>query len=300
MEDKARYQAEKDMFKGSWKVKRRKDPNAPKRPMSAYLAFSNSRRAIATKENPVATNSEISKILSKMWKEAPQEVKQKYIDEEAELREEYKVAMTKWKKEAKERKRTTRKAVAAEAKKTKDSDDEITIKNSTYHEEATPMSHAAHLPLPGTVGDNASSSYSRLLAAAGLDVGSNRMRERELAYHLRAKFSENNRGGLGGSSSISPLPGLASAYRSPLTALLGGSGRATSGSQAQQLLSRLSAGTNTSISNGGNIDERLYGNLGNGLLTNNYQRVGELDIMSLLGLSNSSAQANNYNLPGFL
>jgi hypothetical protein len=47
--DKARYEVEKAMYKGPWKIpankRTPKDPAAPKRPMSAFLAFSNKRRA---------------------------------------------------------------------------------------------------------------------------------------------------------------------------------------------------------------------------------------------------------------
>ena len=71
--DKARYEAEKAQYKGPWKVpssKRKvKDPSAPKRPMSAFLAYSNSRRAGLKKQNPKATNADLSRMLSQSWKE---------------------------------------------------------------------------------------------------------------------------------------------------------------------------------------------------------------------------------------
>ena len=60
--DKARYEVEKAMYKGPWKVpaNRRtpKDPTAPKRPMSAFLAFSNKRRAALKRQHPDATNAD--------------------------------------------------------------------------------------------------------------------------------------------------------------------------------------------------------------------------------------------------
>ena len=71
--DKARYEAEKAMYKGPWKIpsskRKAKDPLAPKRPMSAFLAYSNSRRAGLKRENPKATNADLSKMLSASWKE---------------------------------------------------------------------------------------------------------------------------------------------------------------------------------------------------------------------------------------
>lgn len=100
--DKQRFELEKAMYRGPWKVeatagrKAPKDPNAPKKPVSAFLAFSNSKRGWVTGRNPGATNAQVSKILSTMWKAAPPEVKQTYIDREAKLREKYKRDIAKW------------------------------------------------------------------------------------------------------------------------------------------------------------------------------------------------------------
>lgn len=111
--DKARYEVEKAMYKGPWKVpankRTPKDPSAPKRPMSAFLAFSNKRRAALKRQHPDATNADLSKMLSKTWKEAPDELRRKYMDEEAELRETYKVEMAKWRKKVAEEKKAERK-----------------------------------------------------------------------------------------------------------------------------------------------------------------------------------------------
>lgn len=117
--DKARYEVEKAMYKGPWKVpankRTPKDPTAPKRPMSAFLAFSNKRRAGLKREHPDATNADLSKMLSKTWREAPDELRKKYMEEEAELRAHYKVEMAKWRKKVadeKKHERTEREAIA--------------------------------------------------------------------------------------------------------------------------------------------------------------------------------------------
>ena len=111
--DKARYEVEKAMYKGPWKVpankRTPKDPSAPKRPMSAFLAFSNKRRAALKRQHPDATNADLSKMLSKTWKEAEPSLRQKYMDEEAELRQQYKVEMAKWRKKVAEEKKAERK-----------------------------------------------------------------------------------------------------------------------------------------------------------------------------------------------
>lgn len=99
-EDKERYEKEKASYTappGASKKKMR-DPAAPRRPMSAFLAFANSRRAQVKAEKPAFSNGEISKVLSTMWKEASVEVKQKYRDDEAAHWVTYKAKMAEYRK----------------------------------------------------------------------------------------------------------------------------------------------------------------------------------------------------------
>jgi len=82
--DRARYEEEKAAYKGPWKIpahskKAQKYPTAPKRPMSAFLAYSNSRRAGLKKLNPKATNADLSKMLSKAWKELDPSERATYV-----------------------------------------------------------------------------------------------------------------------------------------------------------------------------------------------------------------------------
>lgn len=110
--DKLRYNQEKANYKdykGSFPTqKRRRDPDAPKRPMSAYLAFANALRAEVKAQNPECSNGEISKILSKKWKEASDDQKKRHRDEEAEKWVKYKEQMAIWKKKNDGRKRAAR------------------------------------------------------------------------------------------------------------------------------------------------------------------------------------------------
>ena len=103
--DKERYEVEKTMYTGPWKIPARKrsqkDPAAPKRPMSSFLSFSNTKRAEVKKQNPGMTNTDASKLLAKMWKEAPKEEKQSHIEREAKLREQYKKDMAQFREKAK-------------------------------------------------------------------------------------------------------------------------------------------------------------------------------------------------------
>lgn len=89
--DRVRYNAEMKNYRNT--IKEATGSEVPKRPMSAYLAFSNKRRAGLKRLNPSATNAELSKLLSKAWKEAAPELKSEYIQEEAKLRAEYNAEM---------------------------------------------------------------------------------------------------------------------------------------------------------------------------------------------------------------
>jgi len=49
------------------KKKTKKDPEAPKRPLSSYMIFTQEKRETVLKQNPGASITEISKILGKEW-----------------------------------------------------------------------------------------------------------------------------------------------------------------------------------------------------------------------------------------
>lgn len=99
-EDKKRYEVEKAMYTGPWKIpaskRARKDPNAPKRPMSAFLAYSQKMRSVVKNENQHLSNTEISKLLAEMWRNAPEDIRQEYIEQESKQRQIYKVNMDEW------------------------------------------------------------------------------------------------------------------------------------------------------------------------------------------------------------
>lgn len=100
-QDKLRYQREKQNYPGTLveSKKRKKKLGTPKRPMSAYLIFANKQRAQVKAQNPKASNGEISKILSGMWKEMPGDEKQQYREQEQCLWKTYKQKMVLWKQE---------------------------------------------------------------------------------------------------------------------------------------------------------------------------------------------------------
>ncbi|KAG7339140.1 HMG high mobility group box-containing protein [Nitzschia inconspicua] len=104
--DKSRYEMEKSMYQGPWKVpvsaKGEIDPTKPKRPMSAFLSYSNRKRMEVKEKYKNAKTADISRILAQMWKDAPPEEKKEFIDEEFRLRQDYKVAMAAWKERTSE------------------------------------------------------------------------------------------------------------------------------------------------------------------------------------------------------
>lgn len=119
MEDKERYNLEKASYTGPWQVpwkRAKKDPNAPKRPMSAFLFFSQDKRRLIKEENPGMRNTQISRVLGEMWKKANDEEKRIHIEREAKERAKYKVDIAKWRKEDLVRKEDTHREQVEQAK----------------------------------------------------------------------------------------------------------------------------------------------------------------------------------------
>jgi len=58
--------------------KKRKDPNAPKKALTAYILFSNAKRAEVKKANPDIKFGDVAKEISSMWKSASSSEKAKY------------------------------------------------------------------------------------------------------------------------------------------------------------------------------------------------------------------------------
>ena len=100
--DKVRFVKEKAAYKGHWnqpKRRAKKDPDAPKRPMSAFLKFSKTRRKKVREENPNVSNTDVSRLLGEIWRNATDEEKAPYVETEIIERNKYKEVMKKWKEE---------------------------------------------------------------------------------------------------------------------------------------------------------------------------------------------------------
>uniref|UniRef100_A0AAQ5ZA28 High mobility group protein B2 n=1 Tax=Amphiprion ocellaris TaxID=80972 RepID=A0AAQ5ZA28_AMPOC len=90
-QDKVRYEREMKNYippKGQ-KKKRFKDPNAPKRPPSAFFLFCADFRPKVKVENPGLSIGDTAKKLGEMWNSSSAESKQPYEKKAAKLKEKY-------------------------------------------------------------------------------------------------------------------------------------------------------------------------------------------------------------------
>jgi structure-specific recognition protein 1 len=75
------------------KKKAKKDPNAPKRAMTAYMFYNQAIRAPLKKENPDLSFGDLGKLIGQKYKALTVEEKQKYNDQAVEAKAKYEKAM---------------------------------------------------------------------------------------------------------------------------------------------------------------------------------------------------------------
>lgn len=83
--------------------------------MSAFLYFSQGKRRQIKDANPSMKNTEVSRLLGEMWRNAPEEERRPHIEKEKEEREKYKVAIADWRKDYEARMEKERKEQAEQA-----------------------------------------------------------------------------------------------------------------------------------------------------------------------------------------
>ncbi|KAI8088028.1 high mobility group box domain-containing protein [Gilbertella persicaria] len=71
------------------KKRSKKDPNAPKRGLSAYMYFSQEQRQSVKDANPGVTFGQIGKLLGEKWKSMSDEEKKPYNEKAAKDKERY-------------------------------------------------------------------------------------------------------------------------------------------------------------------------------------------------------------------
>merc|ERR1712002_962925 len=87
--DKVRYDREMKSYippKGAEKGKKKKDPNAPKRPPSAFFVFCSDHRPRIKEENPGISIGDIAKKLGELWSTQSAKDKEKYEKDVAAYR----------------------------------------------------------------------------------------------------------------------------------------------------------------------------------------------------------------------
>merc|ERR1712021_286723 len=85
------------------KQRKKKDPNAPKRPMSSYFLFMNASRPQVRKENPDASIGEVAKIMGKLWGEIEPADKAKYDKDAAAAKKKWEAEKAAYAKKGKEK-----------------------------------------------------------------------------------------------------------------------------------------------------------------------------------------------------
>jgi len=92
-----RYQSARKVFDQEMSAykphKKKKDPNAPKQPLSAYFIFSTEERLKVKNENPNFSICEVAKELGRRWAEMDPSLKQRFQARAEEGRQKYDVEM---------------------------------------------------------------------------------------------------------------------------------------------------------------------------------------------------------------
>ncbi|TMW57488.1 hypothetical protein Poli38472_003413 [Pythium oligandrum] len=97
--DKKRYLEEKEdyvpdpSFESTRGTRKKKDPNAPKRPLSAYFFYCNEIRESVRSENPNKKVTEIAQLLAEKWRALPDKKRVKYQKMHEEAKGKYEIAM---------------------------------------------------------------------------------------------------------------------------------------------------------------------------------------------------------------
>ncbi|KAL1968320.1 hypothetical protein VTN77DRAFT_1849 [Rasamsonia byssochlamydoides] len=69
--------------------KKKKDPNAPKRGLSAYMFFANEQREAVREQNPGISFGQVGKLLGERWKSLTEEQRRPYEEKAAADKKRY-------------------------------------------------------------------------------------------------------------------------------------------------------------------------------------------------------------------
>ena len=77
---------------------KQKDPNAPKRPLSAFFIFSQDERPKIKSQNASLSVADVAKAIGEKWRAAPEDLKRKYEKAAKEAKERYEIELQAYKK----------------------------------------------------------------------------------------------------------------------------------------------------------------------------------------------------------
>lgn len=77
-------------------MKTPKDPNAPKKPTTAYIRYFQDRKPYYMLQNPNMPITEITKLIGREWKELPKEKQQYFLDKAIQDKERYRLENNKY------------------------------------------------------------------------------------------------------------------------------------------------------------------------------------------------------------
>jgi hypothetical protein len=79
------------------RASKQKDPNAPKRPLSAFFIFSQDERPKVKSQNASLSVADVAKVIGEKWRSAPDDLKRRYEKAAKEAKERYEIEMQAYK-----------------------------------------------------------------------------------------------------------------------------------------------------------------------------------------------------------
>ena len=83
------------------RASKKKDPNAPKRPLSAFFIFSQEERPKVKLQNASLSVADVAKVIGEKWRSAPEDTKRRFEKAAKEAKERYELEMQAYKQTGK-------------------------------------------------------------------------------------------------------------------------------------------------------------------------------------------------------
>nr|XP_019595128.1 PREDICTED: upstream-binding factor 1-like protein 1 [Rhinolophus sinicus] len=110
----------KERVKSSYKSKtHKKHPDLPKKPLTSYLRFFKEKRPQYSQKHPELNNRELTKVLSKEYKELPEQMKLKYVQDFQKEKQEFAEKLAQFRKDHPDLVQSSKKSVVSKRSPTK-------------------------------------------------------------------------------------------------------------------------------------------------------------------------------------